>query len=253
MTESILNTPILLPNGKLYRWRFNGFGSGFQQTQLLDSFCNAIMLLTCLSALGVNINAKEFWARFQGDDSICAFYEFMYRLYGPHFLTKLSETALYYFNAEISPDKTTFKDTPNGISVLSYFNAYGIPYRTDEDLLSHLFFPERYQDFGKLAASALGMAYANCGHSEKFHALCEYIFTKLVQEKGIEPNYNAIEWMIRSGIFPTIDDLKTTTFPSITEIRALVYTHTPRTMSQHARQWPTATSPKGRFYFVLNV
>jgi len=86
MTESILNTPILLPDGRLFKWRWNGFGSGFQQTQLLDSFCNAIMLLTCLTALGVDINSSHFWARFQGDDSISAFRERMFEIYGPDFL-----------------------------------------------------------------------------------------------------------------------------------------------------------------------
>jgi hypothetical protein len=104
MTESILNTPILLPNGKLFRWLYSGFGSGFQQTQLLDSFCNAIMLTTCLSALGVNINSPNFWARFQGDDSISAFMERMHQLYGPHFLVMLAQTAEYYFNAKLSPE-----------------------------------------------------------------------------------------------------------------------------------------------------
>jgi len=211
------------------------------------------MLLTCLSALGVDINSKRFWARFQGDDSICAFHEQMYRIYGPSFLIQLSATAMYYFNAKLSVTKTQFSDSPNGISVLSYFNSYGIPFRTDEDLLSHLFFPERYQDFGQLAASAMGLAYANCGHSERFHALCEYIFIKIVKEKGKEPDYDALNWMVRTGMFPTIATLEGVEFPSITTIRAQVYVHEPTAASSKARQWPTANSPKGRFYFSLNV
>jgi len=253
MTESILNTPILLPNGKLFRWRYNGFGSGFQQTQLLDSFCNAIMLLTCLSALGVNINSPRFWARFQGDDSISAFSERMHEIYGPHFLTQLAAAAMYYFNAKLSPDKTSFSNNMTNVSVLSYFNQYGLPYRTEEDLLRHLFFPEKYQDFGRLAASALGMAYANCGHSKRFHSLCEYIFNKLVHEKGIEPHYSALNWMIRSNLFPTLEELQHAGFPSITQIQAMVYSHQPRSQSQRARQWPTEQYPKGRFYFLLDV
>jgi len=253
MTSSILNTPILLPTGKLYRWLWNGFGSGFQQTQLLDSFCNAIMLTTCLSALGVDINSPNFWARFQGDDSISAFCERMFEIYGPHFLDMLAASALYYFNAKLSPDKTSFSDKLTNVSVLSYFNNYGLPFRTDEDLLSHLYFPERPQDFPRLAASALGIAYANCGHSQRLHDLCEYIFNKLVHEQGVEPNWNALAWMIRSGLFPTIGDLKSTTFPSITSIQEMVYTHKPRTLKDRRRQWPTQSNPAGRFFFIKDV
>jgi len=253
MTTSILNTPILLPNGKLFRWLYNGFGSGFQQTQLLDSFCNAIMLTTCLTALGVNINSPNFWARFQGDDSISAFMEQMFTLYGPDFLTRMSEAAKYYFNAKLSPDKTSFSNKMTHVSVLSYFNRCGIPYRTDEDLLRHLFFPERYQDFPRLAAACLGMAYASCGSNLRFYDLCKYVFDKLVHEKGIEPNWTALEWMIKSNIFPSLDELKTTSFPTITEIQSMVYTHQPRSESQRSRQWPTETSPKGRFFFTNDV
>jgi hypothetical protein len=100
MTQSITNTPIALPNGELFKWNFNGFGSGYQQTQLMDSFANMIMILTCLSALGINIEAPKFWIRVQGDDSIVAFFEMIYQIYGPTFLTKLEETALFYFNAD---------------------------------------------------------------------------------------------------------------------------------------------------------
>jgi len=237
----------------LFRWLYNGFGSGFQQTQLLDSFCNAIMLTTCLSALGVNINSPNFWARFQGDDSISAFMEQMHRIYGPHFLTMLTHTAEYYFNAKLSAQKTSFDRNMNNISVLSYFNAYGLPYRTDEDLLRHLYFPEKYQDFPRLAASCLGMAYANCGNSLVFHNLCEYIFNKLVHEQGYEPHWTSLDWMTRSNIFPSIDELKTTTFPSITTIQAMVYSHHPRSSTLNRRQWPTEPLPKGRFFFLLDV
>jgi hypothetical protein len=253
MCYSILNTPILLPNGKLYRWKWNGFGSGFQQTQLMDSFCNAIMLTTCLSALGVNLNSDRFWARFIGDDSIAAFCERMFEIYGPDFLSKLADAAKYYFNAKLSPDKTSFSNKLTNVSVLSYFNQYGLPYRTDEDLLRHLYFPERFQDFGRLAAAALGMAYANCGHSVRFHALCEYIFNKLVHERGIDPDWTALQWMVRSGIFPILDDLRTTEFPRIHDIQAMVFAHSERTTAQKQRQWPTRQHPKNRFYFILDV
>jgi len=200
MTEAILNTPIFLPDGRLYQWRFNGFGSGFQQTQLMDSFCNAIMLLTCLSALGVNIDSPIFWARFQGDDFLVAFLERMFQLYGKNFFRQ-----------------------------------------------------ERDQDFTRLAASAVGLAYANCGVSQRFHRLCEFIFNKLVHEKGFEPNWKAIQWMTRSYIFPTMDELKNALFPTIEHLQAMVFTHNPRTKRENNRQWPNPNGKANGFWFLLNV
>jgi len=253
MTESILSTPILLPNGELWTWKHNGFGSGFQQTQLLDSFCNAIMILTCLSALGVNINHPDFWARFQGDDSFIKFLELMYQIYGPHFLSMLSEAAKFYFNAKLSSDKSQISDRLSGMSVLSYFNHYGMPYRTEEDLLRHLFFPEHYQDLNGLAASALGLAYANCGHHARFHMLCQYIYLKLTKEKKYQPKLKSIQWMIRSEIFPSLEDAIGTGFPTREHLLEMVSLPKGRTIEQKARQWPTESHSKGRFFFTSDV
>jgi len=253
MTEAILNTPILLPNGRLYRWLFNGFGSGYQQTQLMDTFCNSIMIITCLSALGVNVDAREFWAKFQGDDSLFAFFEIMFRIYGPHFKVMFAETAKYYFNAKLSVKKTHISDRVTGISVLSYFNSFGIPWRTDEDLLRHLFFPERSQNFPKLAASAMGLAYANCGHSDRFHALCEMIWDKLVVKKEIKPQWAGLRWMERAGYIETLKMFEGAHFPTRLYLLSMVYEHTPRSDSENQRQWPDRPGPKGRFYFLNSI
>jgi len=78
MCYCIFFTPILLPDGRLYQWTYNGFGSGYQQTQLMDSFGNMIMILTCLSSLGINIRSDRFWIRVQGDDSLVTFFERVY-------------------------------------------------------------------------------------------------------------------------------------------------------------------------------
>jgi len=154
MCYSIKFNPILLPNGDIYQWSYNGFGSGYQQTQLMDSFANMIMILTCLSAMGINILSEQFWIRIQGDDSLVTFYEQVYVIYGPDFLTMLSNTAHFYFNAKMNVKKSQILDKLNGLTVLGYFNIYGLPYRTDEDLLRHLYFPEKAQDWTRLAASA---------------------------------------------------------------------------------------------------
>jgi len=75
MCYSVKHTPIRLPDGRLVQWQYNGIASGFQQTQLLDSFVNTIMTLTCLSAVGINIESDNFDFLVQGDDSIMVFPE----------------------------------------------------------------------------------------------------------------------------------------------------------------------------------
>jgi hypothetical protein len=254
MTWSIKHTPILLPNGELWKWNYNGFASGFQQTQLMDSFANAIMILTCLSAMGIDINSVNFWIRVQGDDSIIAFMGILYQIYGPTALTELSRTALFYFNAKLSDKKSQFQDHSNGMSVLSFFNRYGLPYRTKEDLLTHLFFPEHNRTWSKLASAALGLAYANAGKHEDFHNLCEYIWNKIVHEKGILPEPNQLAWMSRAHIFPTdmteLEAFKTLAFPKWHEIRSLTMIPAKRTENEVQRIWPTKPGPKGNFYFL---
>jgi len=252
--HSILHTPILLPNGELYKWTHNGFGSGFQQTQLMDSFANMIMILTCLSALGIDVNHETFWIRVQGDDSIIAFYEYYYVLYGPSFLLSLADAAMHYFNAKLSTKKSLISDRLSHMSVLGYFNSYGIPYRLDEDLLSHLMFPERPGPQSQLLAAAIGLAYSACGCSQSFHDLCQYIIDKLTI-KGFEPDIRSLRWMTRANIleFQEIEAMVTHPLPARIEMLANIRSHTPRSKVQKERLWPTEPGPRNRFYFLSTV
>nr|UYL95493.1 MAG: RNA-dependent RNA polymerase [Hulunbuir Parti tick virus 1] len=252
MCYSVKHTPIRLPNNELWSWNYNGFSSGFQQTQLMDSFANMIMILTALSSLGINIKSEHFWIRVQGDDSLIALYEQIWLIYGPNFLTMLGDAAAFYFNAKLSVKKSQFSDRLNRMSVLSFFNDFGLPYRTDEDLLRHLFFPERNQDLARTASAALGLAYAASGCSLRFHSLCEYIWTKLVVEKGFSPSEESIQWLERAGVFTELDikAMLKEEFPSFIMLRANVWSHTPRSVQERERLWPTEPGTRGRFYFL---
>jgi len=251
MCYSIKHTPILLPNYTLWKWNYSGFGSGYQQTQLMDSFANAIMICTCLSALGIKIEAEDFWIRVQGDDSLTRFYEQMYLIYGPLFLHKLADSAQYYFDAKINVKKSQIGNKLNGISVLSYFCKFGFPYRTDEDLLAHLLFPERPYTYPKLMASSHGLAMAACGCSERFHKLCETIYRRLESE-GWTPSYGNLFWMVKTGLIESLDELETANFPNRIQLLANNWQHTPRSEQQKQRLWPTKPGIRGRFYFLEN-
>jgi len=253
MTHAIKATPIELPNGEVWQWRHNGFGSGYQQTQLMDSFVNMIMTYTVLSSLGVNIESDDFKARFQGDDAILAFPERKYFAYGRYFLNLMSERALHYFNAKLSDEKSGIGDHPNSLFALGYHNAYGRPYRTDEDLLSHLMFPERPQDFGRLAASAVGLAYASLGCSPRFYELTKEIWTSIVIEKEIQPDWKMLRWMKRAGLEEVIDTLVNAEFPSFEFLLSSGINFVPRTEKERQRSWPTRSDGERGEIVFLNV
>lgn len=253
MCYSILHNPILLPDGRLFKWTYSGFGSGYQQTQLMGSFCNMIMLLTCLSSLGINIKSEHFWIKIQGDDSLISLAERVFIIYGPNFLTQLADSANYYFAATINTKKSKISGNLNDVSVLGYFNTYGIPYRTDEDLLRHLYFPEHDQDWTRLAASSLGLAMASCGCSLRFYNTCRDIWNKLTKKYGVTPNFRALKWMERANMIERSEALIGVDFPSITVLQAEVWSEPRREKSSKQRLWPTEPGPAGRFYFLKSV
>jgi len=249
-----MHTPILLPDGRLFKWNYSGFGSGYQQTQIMDTFSNAIMIATCLSALGVDIENDQFWILIQGDDSIVKFIERMYQLYGDNFLHMMEAAAKHYFNAKLNAKKSKISDSPSGHTVLGYMNLYGVPFRTDEDLLAHLVFPERTpQTYQKLMASAIGLAYASCGCSQRFYDLCVYIVKKLA-DKGFSPNPRDLTWMVKIAALPEGVDLKRMVdrgIPPFMELQITNYQEHFRLDSEKMRVWPTKPTEASRFYFLL--
>jgi len=253
MTTCIRETPIMLPNGELWEWTRNGFASGFQETQLMDTFANAIMVYTCLLALGVNIEHEHFWSKFQGDDSLLKFMENMFLLYGNNFLDMLAKAASFYFNAKLNAKKSEIQNKVTGMSVLSYSNKFGICSRTEEDLLRHLYFPERDRDYAKLAASAVGLAIASGGEYERFHKLCEKIFTHITIRWGLAPKWKAIEWMVRAHFYGSMEDLARVDFPTQLSLQASVYQYVSRKESEKQRQWPTYGKEEEDFYFLDSV
>jgi len=253
MCHAIRRTPIMLPNGELWEWFWNGFGSGYQQTQLMDTFCNCIMVYTCLSALGINIESDRFWSKFQGDDSLIGILERMYFIYGNHFLDMLAESAMHYFNAKLNVKKSDIQNKVTGMTVLSYSNKFGICSRTEEDLLRHLYFPERERDYAKLAASAVGLAIAAGGEHERFHRLCEKIFVHITKKWNLQPKWKAIQWMIRAHHFGSEEELYRAKFPDRLKLMAEVYSYKERSESEKQRQWPTYAKEEGDFYFLEPV
>jgi len=248
-THNIKHYPIALPNGDVYQWLTNGIASGFQQTQILDSWVNGIMLLTCLSSLGIDIDSPRFFVKLQGDDSLVAFCEDFFRLYGKKFLGMISKEAASRFNAKLSVDKSDIHNRLDHVYVLGFYNEQGISYRTDVDLLSHLLFPERSQTLEATAASALGIAVAAMGCSQKVYNVCKDVYDFITINLGKDVARETAD-MKRKMEYLLLIDRFPTMFPSFQTTYLQNFILQGRTESQRQRTWPTNPLYTGGFCFL---
>jgi hypothetical protein len=242
MCNAIKHTPIKAESGNMYQWIWNGIASGFQQTQILDSFVNAIYLLTCLSALGINISGEHFQLFVQGDDSLCAFPEMIADKEA--FIKRLSQEAKLRFNADLSPDKTTYGETTDDVEVLSYGNRSGLAHRPPAELLAHLLYPERPRRPAEHAAAAAGIAQAAMGCSTHVYNVCKNIYTFLVNTLEIEPSWKEFD---PNRITPY--SMNVQKFPTYYETYVQNFETKRRTEQDKQRLWPTQPTGNG-FHFI---
>jgi len=245
MTYSIKHMPITAQSGRSYQWLFNGIASGYQQTQLLDSFVNGIYLLTCLSACGVDIESKSFLLFLQGDDSLCVTDANVYAD-KDWFLNQMSHEAKTRFNATLKPEKTSIGPDLSKIEVLSYANRFGIAYRSTDQILAQLLYPERPRTLNETASACLGIATACMGMDRNAYDACRDAFDFITGPLGREPSLNYFERLARSGLFPGLTD-KIPPFPSFEETFFANWTLTERSISDKERLWPTSKYEKFHF------
>jgi len=212
MTNTILDIPLLLPDGTLYQFQHSGIFSGYFQTQILDSLYNMVMIFTILSKMGFDLNKVVL--KVQGDDSIfmllCCFI-----LIAHSFVSTFQFYATYYFGSIVSVDKTEIRNSLDDAEVLRYRNRGGMPYRDEIQLLAQLRHPERRTDPDAVAARCIGIAIANCGQSPRVHAICEDVFNYLTTRYDANPSQNELDFYFRHideaarpkvGPFPTYFD-----------------------------------------------
>jgi len=249
MCHSIKHTPICLPDGRLYSWLHNGIASGFQETQLLDSFVDCIMILTLLSASGINIESKNFFIKVQGDDSLSAFPERIFQSQGSTYLERLAKLALEYFNAKLNTKKTQISDMLHEVKVLGYSNRNMSPTRTDDDLLSHLAFPERNFGLPELASACVGIAWASLGCSRAVYSVCKDVHSFLLDRLGIKPKATSFDWLQKMGTLQ-FNDYNIERFPTFDEIFNATYSVAGRSEQMKERLYPTKSQSAGGFVFL---
>lgn len=252
MCYCIKYTPIKGQSGQLYQWQFNGIASGYQQTQLMGSFVNAIYILTCLSELGINIESENFDLLVQGDDSLTAFPEIYTDQEFPIFLKDLETIAKRRFNANLSVDKTAIGDSLNSVDVLSYSNVQGIAFRDEAELLAHLLYPEKFQTLEATASCCIGIAYASMGCSKVVYDVCHDAYSFLTNSFHIDPDVNYLQDFFRVRGSPLTDDFRIPRFPTFDECFSQNFEIRSRPESEKQRLWPTIPTGEFGFRFINN-
>lgn len=178
MTDAILTTPLILPDGQVLRFTHSGIYSGYFQTQILDSMYNCVMIFTILSKMGFDLD--KIAIKVQGDDSIFLM-PYHYILIKETFLQFFSTYAQQYFGSTVNLRKSEILPSLEGAEVLKYRNCGTMPRRDELQLLAMLRHPERTSSLPSLMARAIGVAYANCGNYTRVYQICEDIYTYLAK------------------------------------------------------------------------
>jgi hypothetical protein len=172
MTHAVKHTPILLPDGSLWKRRYATLASGMLQTQILDSWVNSIVLNTTFHSLGFDINSMLL--KLMGDDSFVATH--MVKSYAYDTLLKAVEKeALRRFGFILHPESQC-QSTIEGLNILGYSCNHGLPKRDQVSLLAQLLYPEKYPNLSQLRARAVGIAMASCGQDDLVYNVCKDVF-----------------------------------------------------------------------------
>jgi len=202
LNYSVKHQVFRAPDGSRYKRRHSGLPSGLLQTQLLGSFCNAIMVLSALSLIGVNLNDVHF--KVLGDDGHYSII-LKYRL-TPTNLRDIADYCLLHFNAIINVEKSTFNEGSDSLQFLSYRFHNGAVRRVHEDLIGKLLLPESSQLLVSTTKSrAMGILIANLGYSREVHLICLDIIEHL---SNVEEDFSNLDWYDKQKFESALKDLR---------------------------------------------
>jgi len=234
--ECLFNSPIVLPDGRMYRRRFAGIPSGLYITQLLDSWYNYTMLATILSAMG--LDPKHCIIKVQGDDSIIRLGILIPPDEHENFLTRMANLALLYFNASLSKEKSEMRSTLNNCEVLSYRHTNGMPYRDEIKMLAQFYHTKARNPQPEIAmAQAIGFAYASCGNHNRVYECLRAVYNHYA-EQGYSPNRAGLALVFGNSPDVTIPHYEIDHFPTIFEIKQYLTTMEYDSSAQDAKTWP---------------
>jgi hypothetical protein len=243
--ECFFDSPIVLPDGRMFQRLFAAIPSGVFITQLIDSEYNYTMVATLLSAC--SIDPKSCIIKVQGDDSIIRLAILLPPSSHDAFLLELQRLADHYFKSVIAVDKSEIGNTLNGREVLSYRNYNGLPYRDTLVMLAQYFHTKAKNPTPEITmAQAIGFRYAACNRKgeSRIHDLLEEIYLFYARQ-GYSPNPAGLTLVF--GDSPDNPQLPfdLSHFPTKTEVQNY-FLHTKyENAIQRERTWP-------RSYFLYD-
>lgn len=207
-------TPIRLPDGSEYKRLHSNIPSGLFETQILGSMVNCVMLLSCLSELGISVD-KDLFIRILGDDSLIGLKELIPESGYFEFLANLEAVAKRRFGAILSLKKSSMHPSIEGCNFLGYIFRNAVPLRDEIKLLASLLHPEKPWTLESLAGKAVGIAYASVGQSKLVYDVCSDVHS-YVLSLGKVPNTSALADLEYQGVIPS--ELSVGVFPTFEEL-----------------------------------
>lgn len=187
--------PIRAPTGDRFKRRFAGIPSGLFATNYLDSWVNAVCIVTILLSIGIKLDDIKFM-KVMGDDSLLTIniskWNFEYR----QLREALSYQARRIFNFILSDKKSTFTDTFEGVTFLGFTCRSSMPVKSSMSLLASLAHPEKSSSWEILAARCIGIAYASCMSDRRVYDTCKDIYEFITMKMMKKPLLRHI----RSGL-----------------------------------------------------
>nr|WKR37730.1 putative RNA-dependent RNA polymerase [Leptosphaeria biglobosa partitivirus 4] len=229
--------PTHLPSGRVYTRLHAGIPSGAFTTNYRDSIYNGLMILTCVSSLGLPVD-KDIFLKLMGDDSLTRFFVLIPTRQHQDFLDALSEKSDYYFKSAISTTKSKMCNRPYGSEVLSYFNCNGFPTRDYNELLARLLNTKSKKPTpGLTMAAAIGIYYASAGNCTYLREVCLDVFTQL-KLQGYTADRSALSGYFDPNVLTNLD-IELDYFPSRLDVQQRLTSLSERSKTRSENYWPS--------------
>jgi len=216
------NMVFVTADGFAYLRSTAGVPSGILNTQYIDSFANAFLLVDGLLEYGYSASQiLEITFFILGDDNSGFTHLSHLELY--NFLEFFEQYALTRYNMVLSKTKSVITIMRNRIETLSYTCNFGKPRRPLGKLVAQLCYPEHGPKDKYMSARAIGIAYAAAGMDPEFHEFCYDIYhTFLPYAAPINDHTLDMAQKHLPGYFRVLDSLSAEIpfdhFPTIEEV-----------------------------------
>lgn len=232
MNQAAKHTPVRLPDGSEWKRSHSTLSSGMLQTQVLDSFINAAMTVTCLKDIGFHTQNMKY--RILGDDGIVAAH-LPSNLSIEDVLPRMATSALKRFGAIVNTEKSACQSELTGLTFLGYSFKNGYPVRSTSKLLAQLAFPERYTSLEDMLARSVGIAMASCGQDSKVWKVCKDVFEYCSRHAKGPANPRGFQF---ANYLETLEPRDWDTFPTMFSLQSRCSKIPVRNPAVARRMWP---------------